>query len=203
VLLTELLKLVAKCELVYSQKRVFSRALAMVMGELFTFGRHTITQLLLSLGLVEEDWSAWYRLFSEGRFDAEKSSLVMLKEALEAVSETPAFVVGTDGFHVPRCSQTMPGTGWMRGLRTAKFKPGIERGQRFIEGAWLTPRVDGYRRAIPLRCLPAFTAKSITCEGREPCTEVDAGLTFLGWMRQQMDEAGRQEQQLLSLHDGT
>jgi hypothetical protein len=203
VLLTELLKLVAKCESVYSQKRVFNRALAMVMGELFTFGRHTITQLLLRMGLIEEDWSAWYRIFSEGRFDEEKSSLVMLKEALEEVPETTPFVVGADGFHVPRCSQTMPGTGWMRGLRTAKFKPGIERGQRFIEGSWLTPMVDGYSRAIPLRCLPAFTAKSITCEGTEPCTEVDAGLTFLGWTRQQMDEADRQEQQLLTLNDGT
>lgn len=50
------------------------------------------------------------------------------------VAATEPFVMGIDGFHVPRSSEKMPGTGWMRGLRTAKFKPGIQRGQRFVEG---------------------------------------------------------------------
>ena len=56
VLLTEVLSLVKKCEGVYGQKRVFNRVVALVMAELFSFGRHTITQLLLTLGLTDEDW---------------------------------------------------------------------------------------------------------------------------------------------------
>lgn len=202
-LLTELMELVAKCEAVCRQKRVFNRIRALVMAELFAFGRHTITQLLLTLGLVDEDWSAWYRIYSEDRFDEEAAGAVMLGEALTEVPVTDPFMVGEDGFHVPRSSQTMPGTGWMRGLRTAKFKPGIQRGQRFVEGSWFTPMVNGYSRAIPIRSLPAFTVKSIACEGTEPQTEVDAGLTFLKWTRQQMDEAGRQEQTLVTLNDGS
>lgn len=203
VLLTELMGLVAKCEAVYGQKRVFNRVLALIMAELFAFGRHTITQLLLTLGLVDEDWSAWYRIFSEGRFDEEKTGAVMLGEALTEVPADDPFMVSTDSFHMPRSSQTMPGTGWMRGLRTAKFRPGIQRGQRFVEGSWFTPMVNGYSRAIPLRALPAFTVKSVACEGSEPQTEVDAGVTFLKWTRQQMDEAGRQEQVLVTLNDGS
>ena len=58
-LLTELMILVEKCASLYKQKRVFNRILALIMAELFAFGRHTITQLLLTLGLTEEDWSAW------------------------------------------------------------------------------------------------------------------------------------------------
>lgn len=58
VLLTELLGLVGKCKHVYQQERVFYRALALVMAELFAFGRHTITQLLLTLEIIDEDWSA-------------------------------------------------------------------------------------------------------------------------------------------------
>jgi hypothetical protein len=202
ILLTQLMKLMKKCEQVYRQKRVFNRILGLVMGELFAFGRHTITQLLLTLGLTDEDWSAWYRLFSQGRFAEEKTGEVMLREMLTEVAEKEPFVVGADGFHVPRSSQKMPGTGWMRGLKTAKFKPGIERGQRFVEGSWLTPIVNGYSRALPLRCLPAFTAKSVPSKA-EPCTEVKAGLTFLQWTRQQMDQAGRSEQTLLTLNDGS
>lgn len=202
VLLGQIMNLLDKCQGAYRQKRVFNRAMGMVMGELFAFGRHTITQLLLSLGLTDEDWSAWYRLFSQGRFDEERTSAVMVGEMVAEVAASEPFVVGTDGFHVPRSSQTMPGTGWMRGLQTAKFKPGIQRGQRFVEGSWLTPLVNGYSRAIPIRCLSAFTAKAVGA-GVEPRTEVQAGLRFLHWQRQQMDGMGRVEQTLLSLNDGS
>ena len=142
-LLTELMILIGKCEAVYKQKRVFTRVIALVMAELFAFGRHTITQLLLTLGVTEADWSAWYRVFSHGRFDEEATSEIMVREMLHELDESELFVVGVDGFHVPRCSQKMPGTGWMRGLNTARFRPGIQRGQRFVEGSWLTPMVNG------------------------------------------------------------
>lgn len=203
VLLPRLLGLVEKCKAGYGQGRVFNRVLGLVMGELFAFGRHTITQLLLMLGLTDEDWSAWYRVFSEGRFAEAETSAVMLGEMLSEIAESEPFVVGVDGFHVPRCSQKMPGTGWMRGLKTAKFKPGIQRGQRFVEGSWLPPIVNGFSRAIPLRCLPAFTAKSVPCQEVEPSTEVEAGLSILRWTREQLDQAGRSEQQLMGLHDGS
>ncbi len=203
VLFTELMILLNKCKEIYGQDRVFNRALALVMAELFAFGRHTITQLLLTLGLVDEDWSAWYRLFSHDRFDEKETAQVMLSEMLDEVEETEPFVVGADGFHVPRCSQKMPGTGWMRGLNTARFKPGIQRGQRFVEGSWLTPMVNGYSRAIPIRCLSAFTVKSVPSENDEARTEVKAGLTFLQWTRAQMDAAGREKQTLLTLNDGS
>jgi len=109
VLLTELLGLVDKCKQAYQQERVFNRALALVMAELFAFGRHTITQLLLTLGITDEDWSVWYRLFSHQRFNEEKTGAIMLGEMLSEVPETEPFIVGEDGFHVPRCSNTMPG----------------------------------------------------------------------------------------------
>jgi hypothetical protein len=152
-------------ESAFNQKRVFNRILALVMAELFAFGRHTITQLLLTLGLTEEDWSGWYRLFSYKRFDEEKTAKVMLTEMIAEVAEAEPFVVGADGFHVPRCSQKMPGTGWMRGLNTAKFKPGIQRGQRFVEGSWFTPIVNGYSRAIPHPVFKCLHGKS-SCQPR-------------------------------------
>ncbi|MEZ4663254.1 MAG: transposase [Caldilineaceae bacterium] len=183
VLLSEVVGLVAKCQEGYGQERVFNRVLGLVMGELFALGRHTITQMLLMLGLTEEDWSAWYRVFSEGRFAEEASSRVLLREQLSEVSASEPFVVGLDGFPVPRESQTMPGTGWMRGLRTAKFRPGIQRGQRFVEGSWLPPIVKGYSRALPIRSLPAFTAENGAVCGGGAVYRVAAGLALLGWIR--------------------
>lgn len=200
-LLTEFLNLLTSHRPLYSQQRIFNRVLGLSMAELFSFGRHTITQLLSSLGLTEEDWSSWYRLFSKGRFDEKGSSGVMVREILKEVGEKELFVVGGDGFHVPRSSQKIPGTGWMRGMNTAKFKPGIEPGQRFFEGSWLPQMVNGYSRAIPIRCLSAFVEKAV--ESRDGArTEVKACLTFLHDLRRHLDEAGRSEQWLMSLNDG-
>lgn len=39
VLLTQLMSLIEKCQVAYGQKRVFNRSLALVMAELFAFGR--------------------------------------------------------------------------------------------------------------------------------------------------------------------
>ena len=174
VLMTKLMELLNKHRGTYDQQRVFNRSMAMVMGELFTFTRHTVTQILLSLGLTDEDWSAWYRLFSEERFKEEESAKVMLAEMIAETDETEPFVIGGDGFHIPRRSQTMPGTGWMKGLNTAKFKPGTQRGQRFVELSWLPKVINGYTRALPFRCLAAFTQKSVPAEGQEPKTEAGA-----------------------------
>lgn len=200
-LLPELMKLISCHEKLFKQKRVFNRVLALVMAELFTFARHTVTQLLLALGLVEEDWSAWYRLFSAERFDAQRASEVMVQEMFGEVGGEEPFTIGVDGFHVPRSSQEMPGTGWMSAFHTARFRPGLQRGQRYVEGSWLTPLANGYSRAIPVRCMAAFTQKSIPA-AQPPKTEVEAGLEIINWVRQQMDKGGRKEQWLMTLNDG-
>lgn len=68
-LLKNLFGLLAQQRAMADQQRVYERLEMLVLSELFTFGRHTITQLLMSLGLNEQDWSGWYRLFSEERFN--------------------------------------------------------------------------------------------------------------------------------------
>ncbi len=104
-------------------------------------------------------------------------------------SAATPFMVGTDGLS----SQTMPGTGL--DARTAHSQIRTRhsaRGQRFVEGSWFTPMVNGYSRAFPAR-LPAFTVKSVACEGSEPPDRSRRWGAFLKWTRQQMDEAGREQ----------
>jgi hypothetical protein len=48
----------------FKQARPFWRAVGLVLGEIFSFGRHTVTQELRSLGVTDGGWGAWYRLFS-------------------------------------------------------------------------------------------------------------------------------------------
>jgi hypothetical protein len=173
----------------------------LLLSELFNFARHTITQGLLVLGETENDWSAWYRLFSHKRFDYEALTRLTLRETIKEVPEKQPYVVGVDGVLIPRHSQKMPGTSWWKALGSAPFKPGLARAQRFVHLSWLTKPESGYSRAIPLQLLPAFPEKAVAAEA-EKRKDWEAAIDGLRWVRQELDAVGRKAQQLLVLVDG-
>jgi hypothetical protein len=142
---------------VFGQERVYLRALAMVLGEIIVFNGHRVTDLLRSLGLVAEDWSAWYRLWERPkRFVEEQAAVVVLGLTLRFVVVSDLYVVGVDSTQVWRDSRRMEGTSWLVCGRTPKWRVGIHRAQRFLNGSWLTPLSAGFCRAIPLRWRPPF-----------------------------------------------
>jgi len=202
-LLPELFILVAAHRSAWRQERPYQRSVALLLGWICAFGRHTVTQVLLALGLGEADWTAFYRLFSRGRVDYEMLTGCLLAETLAQVPADAPYLVGIDATQIPRHSRTMPGTSWLRHLGTAIFRAGIHRAQRFLHLAWLPqPSAAGYSRAVPLRFDPAFPAKAITAPGHPPRTEWAAGLAALVWLRQALDGAGRRTQLLLAVGDG-
>jgi hypothetical protein len=180
---------------------VYRRAVALVFGELFTFARHTVTQSLLALGLVNADWSAWYRLFSKGRFRAVEAAECLLAATLSKSPADAPYVVGVDGVSIGRSSLKMPGTSWLRALNTAIFQRGLQRRQRFLHGAWLVPQANGFSRAIPLRFMAAWPAKAVPASD-PPAREWEAAVAFVQWVRGQLDRWGRCDQPLLVLGDG-
>ena len=188
---------------VFGQERVYLRALAMVLGEIIVFNGHRVTDLLRSLGLVGEDWSAWYRLWERPkRFVEEQAAVVVLGLTLRFVAVSDLYVVGVDSTQVWRDSRRMEGTSWLVCGRTPKWKVGIHRAQRFLNGSWLTPLSAGFCRAIPLRWLPAFPDKAVL-HAHAPHKEHWAGLTFVQWVRQQLNAQGRTAQRILCLADGS
>lgn len=200
-LLQNLFDLIQAHRPAFRQERPFHRAVWLLLSELFTFARHTITQGLVALGETEWDWSAWYRLFSHKRFDYQKLTGILLGETIQAVSSEQPYVAAIDGMLVPRSSQRMPGTSWWKALGSAPFKPGLARAQRFVNLSWLTPRQAGYSRAVPLQMIPAFPQKAVASEAG-PCKDWEAGIQGLQWLRQQLDQAGRSGQWVLALVDG-
>jgi hypothetical protein len=200
--LKNLFELLAAHRGLFKQERIYQRIVALVLAELFVFARHTITQMLMSLGLTEQDWSAWYRLFSEGRFPYEQASQVLFGETLEHVAEEELYVVAGDGTQTPRSSRKIEGSGWLRNLRTAPFMVGIHAAQRWFNGSWLMPAENGYSRALPLRWMPAFTEKSQP-EAHVPCKEWQAAVHFLRWLGEQLTRVGRVSQVVLMVADGS
>jgi len=201
-LLAALQELLAGSRGAFHQERTYRRAQALFVAELLDLGRHTLTQLLRSLGLVDGDWSAWYRLFSEERFDEEAASRQLLQETLVHVPRQKAYVVTLDGVIVPRTGTHVAGSSWWRGQKTAAFQRGLQRGQRFVELAWLTPEEQGYCRAVPLRWLPAVTEKAVPSIAT-PCKEWEAGGSELCWVREQVDQQGGGARWLVAVADGS
>lgn len=200
-LLKNLFSLLSGQQGIADQQRVVERVEMLVLAELFTFGRHTITQMLMSLGLTEQDWSAWYRLFSEERFNYEVASEGLFAESLGYVGEDELYVVAGDATQTPRSSRKMEGASWLRNMRTPPFMVGIHAAQRWFNGSWLVPEEKGYSRAIPLRWMPAFTEKSQP-QTVAPLKEWEASVEFLAWLRQQFVAHERPEQAILFVGDG-
>src|SRR6266550_3196569 len=120
-LLVCLLELLAAFRPAFRQERPYRRCVALVFGSLFAFARHTLSQLLLVLGVTEQDWSAWYRLFSVPRLDVDALDAELVRQTLAEVPASGPYVVAVDGVQVPR------------------WKPGIHRAQRFFHLAALLP----------------------------------------------------------------
>jgi hypothetical protein len=176
---------------------------ALVFGSLFAFARHTISQVLLVLGVTEQDWSGWYRLFSVPRLAVDALDAELVRQTLAEVPASGPYVVAVDGVQVPRWSLRLPGTSWLKAPRTPRWKPGIHRAQRFFHLAALLPITrQGYSRALPLRWVPAFPPKAVPSK-TEPRTEAQAAREELGWLRRQLDAAGRAAQELLAVGDGS
>ena len=159
-LLHNLFALLAQHRPAFRQARSYWRVVGLVFGELFNFGRHTVTRGLMALGLTDEDWSSWYRLFSRRRYAESRVARLFFRETVTHTAPDEPHVVGVDGVQIPRSSLKMAGTSWLKAPRTPVFKVGIHRAQRFVHGAWLTPMEAGYSRAVPLRFLPAFPPKA-------------------------------------------
>jgi hypothetical protein len=203
-LLTALFPLLEAHRPAFRQERPYRRATGLVLGWLLTFERHTVTRLLASLGLVDADWSAFYRLFAQPRFDYAELSRCLLRETLPLADPTQPYLVALDGVMVPRHSRTMPGTGWVLAPQTAPFKRGLRRAQRFVDCCWLpTPTADGYSRAVPVRWEDAFPPKAMPATDCPARTEWAAGLAGLTWVRTELDAAERAEQRLLGIADTT
>ena len=110
ILLQKLFELLERHRIAFQQERTYWRAVGMVLGEIFNFGRHTVTQTWMALGITDGDWSSWYRLFSRGRYEEKKVAQIFFRETLQHVNPEEPYVVGADGVQIPRSSLKMPGT---------------------------------------------------------------------------------------------
>jgi hypothetical protein len=186
------------------QDRTFVRLLQVSLGCIVSLGRQTMSQMLVTFGLGQGDWSAWYRLFNAGRIELAQVHTILVRQLSQVVAaDAPVLVVVVDGTQLPRTSRRMPGCGYARQPRTPPWRRGIHLAQRYVGISALLPRSAlGDSRAIPLKWLLLRTAKT-TPMGDEPQrSELGGAIELVGWLRQGWDALGRGRQRMLVLGDG-
>lgn len=198
-LVKDMLQLMQAARSGFGQERVYLRAVLLALAEILSFSQHHMTDLLRSVRLTQEDWTAWYRLLQQPqRFNEAAIARVMVEQTRAHVQADAPYVVGIDTTNVPRTSARIEGTHWHKCPRNPPWQVGIHRAQRFLNLSWLAPLENGFSRAIPLRWLPAFPDKA-----RRQCypaqVEQQAGVAALQWVRQQLGDATA----LLCLADGS
>src|SRR5690349_11827783 len=101
-LVSSLLTVLAAHRPAFRQARPYQRCVALVLGQLCALGRHTLTQLLVALGLGQADWSGFYRLLSQPRLDYDALTRRFVDQTLAAVPVEQPYLVGLDGVQIPR-----------------------------------------------------------------------------------------------------
>lgn len=189
---------------VVRHERTFTRLLGLTVACVLSFGRQTLTRWLVVLGLGQRDWTAWYRVFNQGRLHVATLQALLVTHVLEAVPATDAVLaVVVDATQLPRTSRRFPGAGVTRAVRGLHWPRGLTLAQRFVGiNALLPPSSAGDSRAIPLKWLLLRTAATQPLGADPERTEAHGGHELVGWVRQQLDAAHRTTQRLLVVGDG-
>ena len=176
---------------------------ALTAGLQLNLGRHTISQLLLSLGQGEHDHSAAYRLFSQPRIDLTPGRRALLAGVLAAHGPDAPLPVVVDATHLPRTSTRLVGVGLSRCPRTPGWARGIHLAQRWEGLRGLLPcSPQGDSRAVPLVFTPAPTPKAAPWPGHPACTEGEAALAALTLVLADLAALGQPDRPVLALADG-
>jgi len=130
-LLQELENLLWRFRPYFRQMRVFQRVVLLAVGEVLTLARHTVTQLLMTLGWTQRDWKAWYQIFRKKRFPYLRLVRQLVEEYLRHVQGEWMVVVG-DATTTRRSSQKIEGVGWLPHPKTAPFQRGLGLLQRWF-----------------------------------------------------------------------
>lgn len=136
----------------FRDERCWSRARTLALSALACLGRRTISGMLCTSGQQFTDWSAAYRLFRRGRFDAEKLFAPVRRELLSNLAPGAPVVAHLDDTRKAKRGRKVSGTSWHRDPLGPRFRTNFIWAQRFLQTSLALPEGQGAcrARAIPV-----------------------------------------------------
>jgi len=149
-ILSSLQQLWRECAHSFAQQRLADRAQALSLSSLLCFGRHTVTGLLTTSGCEFQDWTATYRLFSQGRLPVDDIFAVVRRAILAELPPSAPFSIAVDDSLLRKSGIRIPGVAWRRDPLGPPFQCNFVRAQRFLQLSAAIPLADGAYRMIPV-----------------------------------------------------
>lgn len=156
-LLSQLEQLWSQCLPCFGQFRVALRAQILSLSSLLCLGRHTLTGLLSTCGSQFQDWTAAYRLFSEGRLPLPQIFAVVRRAVADELPAGAPYRVVLDDTLLRRAGTKTPGVAWRRDPLGPRFQTNFVRAQRFVQFSAALPDREGSYRMTPIAFLHAPT----------------------------------------------
>ena len=120
------------------------------MSSLLCLGRHTVTGLLTTCGCEFQDWSAAYRIFSQGRLPIDEMFAVIRRAVLAELPPQAPLCVAVDDSILRKSGIRIPGVTWRRDPLGPRFQTNFVRAQRFLQMSAAIPLANGAYRMTPI-----------------------------------------------------
>lgn len=143
---------------VFAQRRTYRRAALLGVSQLACLGSHTVTGLLSTAGKQDADWTADYRLFSRGRWDAQRLFDSILDGVVDFLKPGASLVCAMDDTLITKSGSHIPHAAYRRDPLSPAFHTNLIRGQRFLQVSAMLAAGEECpcgARAIPVRYQPA------------------------------------------------
>ena len=124
----------------------------MAYSSLVCLGRHTLTGLVTTSGSQFEDWSAFYRIFAEERFDIGCLFKVVRRNVLETLPKETPLVVAMDDSMLVKTGKKTAGVAYRRDPLGPPFHTNFVLGQRVLQLSVALPSgpMPASARMIPI-----------------------------------------------------
>jgi hypothetical protein len=157
--------------------------------------RATLTNLLCTGGLQQQDWSAHYRAYSHRRVDTQVLLDRVSQQVQQALNPSAPLVVAMDDTLVRKCGTHIHGVRWRRDPLGPAFQTNLVRGQRYLQFSAAWPLGQGQARLLPIGFYhvpgagrPARGADEATLAAhRKQCQQQSLNTQTLGYMRRLRD----------------
>lgn len=137
------------------------RGKRLALSSLVCLGRHTLTGMICASARQDDDWSADYRLFSQGRFDPDVIFGVVRRSVGEHLTPGAPFEAAIDDTGLRKTGTKIPGVSYRRDPMSPPFRPNFVRAQRMLQISACLPSGHGacHARTVPIDFVHAPTAK--------------------------------------------
>ena len=135
-----------------------ARHAAHALAQLVALGRHTLTGLLTAQHRQQQDWTADYRFYSQGRAQPQALFTTARQQVEAALPPTAPLVVGVDDSLLHKTGRRIPGTAWRRDPLGPPFQVQFPWAQRVLQFSAARPLgPDGAVRLVPIDFVHAPT----------------------------------------------